>query len=222
MKLKKILTAVLSTACAAVLTLSLASCGHQSSSTADTSSKKEDSSQVQLDESKSFTIALYSEYAPGTCENFESLVKSGFFDGTVFHRVMKDFMAQGGGFDRSGQYKQASNINGEFSANGYTKNTLSHTRGVVSMARTSQNMNSASSQFFICYSDKDTFLDGQYAAFGKVISGMEVVDGFLNVGINPDETGEVSVPATPIVILKAEMTDDDSEGHHQAKFYVSY
>ena len=131
-------------------------------------------------------------------------------------------MAQGGGFTEKGTYKQASNINGEFAANGFTKNTLSHTRGVVSMARATD-MNSGSSQFFICYNGNHTAsLDGQYAAFGKVTNGMEVVDDFLKLGVTVDERGEASVPKSKIVILKAEMTDDDSEGHHQAKFYMSF
>lgn len=220
MKLKKLLTTVVSTMCAAVLALSMVSCGNEKSSS---SSKTESSSsKVEVDESKSFTIALYPEFAPETCENFEKLVKSGFYDGLIFHRVMEGFMAQGGGFTEKGTYKQASNINGEFAANGFTKNTLSHTRGVVSMARATD-MNSGSSQFFICYNGNHTAsLDGQYAAFGKVTNGMEVVDDFLKLGVTVDERGEASVPKSKIVILKAEMTDDDSEGHHQAKFYMSF
>lgn len=217
MRLKKLLTAAVSTVCAVVLVLSMVSCGNKKSS-----SSKAEASSVEVDESKSFTVALYPEYAPSTCENFENLVKSGFYDGLTFHRVVKGFMAQGGGFTEKGAYKQASNINGEFSANGFTKNTLSHTRGVVSMARAS-NMNSGSSQFFICYNgDHTDSLDGQYAGFGKVTSGMEVVDDFINVGLSVDNRGEVSVPNKKIVILKAEMIEDDSEGHHQAKFYMSF
>ena len=218
MKIKKLLTTIVSTMCAAVMTLSMVSCGHNSSSKKDTSSS---SSAVEVDESKSFTIALYPEYAPESCENFEKLVKNGFYDGLVFHRVMEGFMAQGGGYDKNGKRKTASNINGEFSANGFTKNTLNHKRGTVSMARAT-NMNSASSEFFIVYNDKHSYLDGQYAGFGQVTKGMEVIDDFLTVGFSYDARGEKSVPNKPIVILKAEMTDDDSEGHHQAKFYVQY
>ena len=121
-----------------------------------------------------FLITLYPDDAPITCENFESLVSEGFYNGIVFHRVMEDFMAQGGDPTGTGMGGSEKTIKGEFSSNG-VQNTLSHTRGVVSMAR-SGDPNSASSQFFICYSDADTFLDGNYAAFGKVIEGMEVVN----------------------------------------------
>lgn len=220
MKLKKILTCMVSTMCAAVLALSLVSCGNEKD-TSSSSKAEESSSKIELDESKSFTIALYPEYAPETCENFEKLVKTGFYDGLAFHRVMEDFMAQGGGMNSNGIYRESPTIKGEFAANGFTQNTLSHTRGVVSMAR-ADDMNSASSQFFICYSDKDTFLDGNYAAFGKVTNGMEVVDDFLKVGIQANMYGELSAPVTPIVILTAEMAEDDSEGHHQVKFYVQF
>ncbi len=220
MKLKKVLRTIASTACAAVLALSLVSCGHNSSSTSEAGSSSGAASSAG--ESRSFTIALYSEYAPKTCENFEKLVKDGFYDGLVFHRVMKDFMAQGGGFDENGKPKEAQTIKGEFAANGFTQNTISHKRGIVSMARTAQSMDSASSQFFICYADKDTFLDGQYAAFGKVTQGMDVVDDFLKIELKMTETGEQSVPASTIKITKAEMVEDDGKGHHQAKFYVTF
>lgn len=225
MKLKKILTCMVSTMCAAVMTLSLVSCGNAHTkkdvSSKASSSSKADSSDEKLDDSKSFVIALYPEYAPETCDNFEKLVSSGFYDGLIFHRVMEGFMAQGGGYDTNGKRKESSNINGEFSANGFTKNKLSHTRGAVSMARATP-MNSASAEFFICYSDEDTFLDGNYAAFGKVTKGMEVVDDFLKVGLSYDARGELSVPNKTILIVKAEMTDDDSEGHHQVKFYMDF
>lgn len=207
--------------CAAVMALSLVSCGNEKDSSSSSSKAEESSSSIEVDESKSFTIALYTEYAPATCENFEDLVKSGFYEGLAFHRVMEDFMAQGGGMDKDGIIRESPNIKGEFAANGFAQNTLSHTRGVVSMAR-ADDPNSATSQFFICYSDNDTFLDGNYAAFGKVTNGMEVVDDFLKVGVQKNMYGEQSAPVTPIVILKAEMIEDDGEGHHQAKFYVQF
>ena len=131
-----------------------------------------------------------------TCENFEKLVKEGFYDGTVFHRVIDNFMAQGGGFDLNGKQKQASTIKGEFSSNGFSKNTISHKRSVVSMARTGD-PDSASSQFFICYTDDCTFLDGNYAAFGKVVEGMEVVDEIAEC-----ETDYSDKPTTPQVMKK--------------------
>lgn len=109
-------------------------------------------------------------YAPKTVENFLALVEDGYYDGTTFHRVMKNFMIQGGSSDKE---DELDSIVGEFSSNGFN-NTLSHTRGVISMARTNE-PNSAASQFFICNADSP-HLDGQYAAFGYVVKGIEVVD----------------------------------------------
>ena len=134
---------------------------------------------VEMEKGGSFIIELMPEYAPKTVENFENLVKEGFYNGLTFHRVIDGFMAQGGDPLGNGMGGSDNNIPGEFSSNGFAQNTLSHTRGVISMAR-SMNPNSASSQFFICYDDA-SFLDGQYAAFGKVTEGMEVVDDFLTV-----------------------------------------
>lgn len=150
-----------------------------------------------------FIIELYPQYAPETCENFLSLVSEGFYDGLTFHRVIDDFMAQGGDPEGTGLGGSGKEIKGEFINNGFKQNTLSHTRGVVSMAR-SNDYNSASSQFFICYVDA-TYLDGDYAAFGKVVEGMDVVDGFLDVERGLDSSGYYSVPLTPIVIEKAEV-----------------
>lgn len=151
----------------------------------------------------SFIVELYPEYAPETVDNFIDLVSSGFYDGLTFHRVVEDFMAQGGDPEGTGFGGSDKSIKGEFSINGHTSNTLSHTRGVISMARSSD-FDSASSQFFICYGDA-TFLDGQYAAFGKVIEGMEVVDSFLEVERTIGSDGELSKPVEPIVIEKAEV-----------------
>lgn len=133
---------------------------------------------VTMENGQTFVIELCPEQAPITCENFLGLVKEGFYNGLTFHRVIEDFMAQGGDPEGTGCGGSGKNIKGEFAMNG-VMNTLSHTRGVISMAR-SQHPDSASSQFFICYDDA-SFLDGQYAAFGKVTEGMEVVDDFLNV-----------------------------------------
>ncbi len=151
----------------------------------------------------SFVMELYPEYAPQTVENFVELVSEGFYDGLTFHRVVEDFMAQGGDPEGTGMGGSSKKIKGEFSINGFEQNILSHTRGVVSMARSSS-YNSASSQFFICYSDA-TFLDGQYAAFGMVIQGMEVVDSFLEVERTMGSDGALSKPVEPIVIEKAEV-----------------
>ena len=116
---------------------------------------------------------LYPEIAPNTVNNFISLVKRGFYDGLIFHRVISGFMIQGGCPDGTGMGGPGWNIKGEFAANG-VKNDLKHTRGVLSMAR-AMNPNSAGSQFFIMHEDAP-HLDGQYAAFVKVVEGMDVVN----------------------------------------------
>ena len=123
---------------------------------------------------------LYPDVAPITVENFKKLVNDKFYDGLIFHRIIKDFMIQTGDPLGTGIGGSDETIKGEFSENG-VENNLSHTRGVLSMARrgddpeTEETMNSASSQFFIVHKDS-TYLDGKYAAFGKVINGMSVVD----------------------------------------------
>ena len=116
---------------------------------------------------------LYPDVAPITVENFVKLVNENFFDGLIFHRVIRGFMIQGGGYDANGNHKDAESIKGEFTSNGVT-NDLKHTRGVLSMART-MFPNSASSQFFIMHEDAP-HLDGQYAAFGMVTDGLDAVD----------------------------------------------
>ena len=151
-----------------------------------------------------FIIELYPEYAPKTCENFVKLVEEGYYDGLTFHRVIPGFMAQGGDPTLSGRKDTAEEIYGEFYINGHIKNTISHQRGVISMARTND-FNSASSQFFICYDDCGYSLDGAYAAFGLVTEGMDVVDGFLDIERKLGYDGDISEPVTPIVIATAEV-----------------
>ena len=124
------------------------------------------------------TFELYPEIAPETVKNFISLANSGFYDGLLFHRVVPGFMIQGGDPNGNGTGGPGYAIQGEFAANGF-ENDLSHTRGTVSMGRKSTPYDSAGSQFFIVHEDKPS-LDGQYAAFGRVISGMEVVDAIAN------------------------------------------
>lgn len=122
---------------------------------------------------------LYPEIAPETVKNFLSLIEKKFFDGLIFHRVIEGFMIQGGGYDQYGKHHDAPSIRGEFASNGFRTNTLKHTRGVLSMART-RIPDSASSQFFIMH-ENAPHLDGQYAGFGKVIDGIEVVDKIAGV-----------------------------------------
>lgn len=146
-------------------------------------------------------LELIPEYAPATVENFLSLVKTGFYDGLTFHRVIEGFMIQGGDPKGDGTGGSDKNIYGEFSANGFKQNVLKHSRGVVSMAR-SGHPDSASSQFFIVHQDSP-HLDGGYAAFGKVISGMEVVDKIAAV-----ETDENDKPVTPVVIESIKIIEE--------------
>ena len=123
------------------------------------------------------TAELYPDIAPATVENFVSLAKKNFYDGVIFHRVIPGFMIQGGDPDGTGMGGPGYSIKGEFTSNGF-ENNLKHERGVLSMARTS-NPNSAGSQFFIMVKSAP-YLDGQYASFGKVLTGMEVVDEIVN------------------------------------------
>ena len=151
------------------------------------------------------TAELYPDKAPNTVKNFLSLIEKDFFSGMIFHRVIRGFMIQGGGFDESFKQKKADAIKGEFIANGFIQNDLRHTRGVLSMARTSD-PDSASSQFFIMHKDSP-HLDAQYAGFGKVIEGLEIIDLIANV-----KTGRLGwyddVPKTPVVIEKIEVVEE--------------
>ena len=128
---------------------------------------------IQMEDGAEIIIQLYPNIAPNTVHNFISLSKTGFYDGLIFHRVIAGFMIQGGDPSGTGQGGPGYGIKGEFSANGFT-NEMKHSRGVISMAR-SIDHDSAGSQFFITHQDAP-HLDGQYAAFGKVVSGMEVID----------------------------------------------
>lgn len=141
---------------------------------------------VKLETTKGIILAeLYPDVAPITVENFQNLVNEKFYDGLIFHRVIKDFMIQGGDPEGTGLGGSSKTIKGEFKNNG-VNNDLSHTRGVISMARNSISMDSASSQFFIVQKDS-TYLDGDYAAFGKVIAGMDVVDKIASVNVDSND-----------------------------------
>lgn len=129
--------------------------------------------EIEMTTGEVMKAELYPEIAPKTVENFVKLIQEHFFDGLIFHRVIRGFMIQGGGYDAQMQHKETPSIVGEFNQNGFN-NPLKHTPGVLSMARTMM-PNSASSQFFIMH-HAAPHLDGAYAAFGKVIEGMEVVD----------------------------------------------
>jgi len=177
------------------------SCGKSGSKVGGADNSDNPQVQVEMEDGSTFVIELYPEYAPKTVENFLKLVNSGFYDGLTFHRIVDGFMAQGGGYDADGVEKKADTITGEFANNGFTQNTLKHTTGVISMARIGGQNDSASSEFFIMLGD-NSFLDGDYAAFGKVIEGMDVVTNFQKVERTMNSMGEVATPVTPVVIKK--------------------
>ena len=137
--------------------------------------------EIVMENDDSIKLELYKDTAPITVENFVKLANEKFYDGLIFHRVIAGFMIQGGDPNGIGTGGPGYQIKGEFALNG-VKNDISHLRGVISMAR-SMNFDSAGSQFFICHADS-TFLDGQYAAFGKVTEGIEVVDSIAEVPTN--------------------------------------
>ncbi len=138
--------------------------------------------ELEMEDGGKIVMELYADIAPITVTNFVKLVQEKFYDGLTFHRVVEGFMIQTGDPKADGTGGSDEKIFGEFAVNGF-ENNLSHTRGVISMARRGNPYyDSASSQFFICHGDS-TFLDGQYAAFGRVISGMDVVDRIASVPV---------------------------------------
>ena len=136
---------------------------------------------IEMENGDKMVAELYPHIAPNTVNNFISLVKDGYYDGIIFHRVIKGFMIQGGCPNGNGMGGPGYSIAGEFSSNGFTNN-LKPEKGVLSMARTMQ-PNSAGSQFFIMHA-RATHLDGEYAAFGRVIEGLDVVDKIASVRVN--------------------------------------
>ena len=139
---------------------------------------------IEMENGDIMKAELYPEIAPNTVNNFISLVKKGFYDGIIFHRVIFGFMLQGGDPEGTGMGGPGYSIRGEFTGNGF-KNDLKHTPGVLSMARTMQ-PNSAGSQFFIMHKNA-SHLDGQYAAFGKVIEGLDIVDKIADVDVDGND-----------------------------------
>lgn len=134
---------------------------------------------IEMEDGSIILVVLSNADTPITIKNFKKLVSEGFYDGIIFHRVIENFMIQGGDPTGTGYNGSDEEIKGEFSSNG-VKNSLSHTRGVISMARNGYDMDSASSQFFIVHADS-TYLDGDYASFGKVFAGMDAVDKIATV-----------------------------------------
>lgn len=152
--------------------------------------------EINIENYGAITAELYGGIAPITVENFMKLTDEGFYDGLTFHRIISGFMIQGGDPLGNGMGGSDKNIKGEFMMNG-VENNISHTRGVLSMAR-SQMYDSASSQFFIMHADSD-YLDGQYAAFGRVISGIEVVDAICASTPVTDGNGSVAAENQPVI-----------------------
>ena len=190
-----------------MLCLGLAGCNNQEENQVNNQTEKQPQEehpkvQIEMEDGGKIVLELYPEYAPGTVENFVNLVKEGFYDGLTFHRVISGFMIQGGDPEGTGMGGSDKEIKGEFSANGFDKNTLKHERGVISMAR-SQDMDSASSQFFIVHKTSP-HLDGQYAAFGKVIEGMDEVDKIASV-----ETDSSDKPLEPVVMKKVTLVEGE-------------
>jgi peptidyl-prolyl cis-trans isomerase B (cyclophilin B) len=153
---------------------------------------------IEMDNGHTIKVELYPQVAPNTVNNFISLVKKGFYDGLIFHRVIPGFMIQGGDPQGTGTGGPGYSIKGEFTNNGF-KNDLKHTRGVISMAR-AQSPDSAGSQFFIMAADYPS-LDGDYTAFGKVTEGLDTVDEIVNQKIDPKDP-EQSRPEKPMAMKK--------------------
>lgn len=192
---------------AVLLILSLAGCGKTSVVGITTTSKapaaNEESqgvgthhAEIDIQDYGTITVELDGDIAPITVQNFMDLANDGFYDGLTFHRIIAGFMMQGGDPNGNGTGGSENTIKGEFSANG-VENSLSHTRGAISMAR-SQAYDSASSQFFICHADS-TFLDGQYACFGYVTDGMDVVDAVCEAAQPTDDNGTIPADQQPVI-----------------------
>ena len=153
---------------------------------------------IEMENGGKIELELYPDVAPKTVANFTKLVSEGFYDGLIFHRVIPGFMIQGGDPQGNGMGGAKNKIVGEFKSNGFN-NTLKHTRGVISMAR-SYDPNSASSQFFIMHADAP-HLDGQYAAFGKVVSGMEVVDEIASIPTDYSDRPKIAMRMKKVYIV---------------------
>ena len=198
---------LLSICLAALLVLSLAGCGKTSVVGITTTSKAPAANEetqgvgthhaeIEIQDYGTITVELDGDAAPITVQNFMDLANAGFYDGLTFHRIISGFMMQGGDPNGNGTGGSENTIKGEFSANG-VENPLSHTRGAISMAR-AQAPDSASSQFFICHADS-TFLDGQYACFGYVTDGMDVVDAVCEAAQPTDDNGTIPADQQPVI-----------------------
>ena len=207
--MKKKIVSVLLALCAVVALAGFAACSKESVSKTEAGGSSGTSGgesgetimvQIEMENGGIINLELYPDKAPITVDNFVSLVNDGFYNGLIFHRVIKGFMIQGGDPEGTGSGGSGKTIKGEFAANG-VPNDISHVRGVISMARRSKPLDSASSQFFIVQEDS-TYLDGQYAAFGRVTEGMDVVDEIASV-----ETDRNDKPLEDVVIKSIRIID---------------
>ena len=153
---------------------------------------------IEMENGNKIRLELDAKAAPITTENFLFLVKEGFYDGLIFHRVIPGFMIQGGDPLGNGMGGSEKRIKGEFAANGHP-NPIKHTRGVISMARTMM-PNSASSQFFIMHADAP-HLDGSYAAFGKVTKGIEAVDNIASVPCDYNDRPKIAMRMKKVTLI---------------------
>lgn len=179
--------------------LFLCSCGKKESTNDKESNKTAGlhHAEITVKDYGTIKLELDGDAAPITVQNFIELAKSGFYDGLTFHRIIAGFMAQGGDPNGNSSGGSGKTIKGEFSANG-VENNISHTRGTISMGRNSFDFDSASSQFFICHADSP-FLDGQYASFGHVTDGMDVVDKICADAKPIDDNGTIPADEQPII-----------------------
>ena len=206
----KAMKKIISISLALIMVIFLASCSSSTSDDTSTETSVSESGenivkiQMTVKDFGTIDLELYPDTAPITVANFVKLANEGFYDGLTFHRIVQDFMIQGGDPEGNGTGGSDETIKGEFSENGI-ENDISHVRGVISMARSSA-YDSASSQFFIVTEDS-TFLDGQYAAFGKVTDGMDVVDAIAAVDVEYGSSGEQSSPVDPPVIESVTVVD---------------
>ncbi|MCD7827433.1 MAG: peptidylprolyl isomerase [Clostridiales bacterium] len=202
--MKKIISLIL----AVIMVFALVSFSACSSDTDDGSNSSEDSSEWHGEEDNpiativvkdygTITVELYYDEAPNTVKNFISLANSGFYDGLTFHRVIEGFMIQGGDPNGDGTGGPGYSIQGEFSSNGI-ENNVEHVRGTISMGRTND-YDSAGSQFFICQEDY-SYGDGNYAAFGMVTDGIEVVDAIAEVDTDSNDKPEENIVIESITV----------------------
>lgn len=183
--------------CAITLCIAFVGCGEKDSTDNTELLSGKHHAEITVKDMGVIKLELDADAAPITVTNFVNLAKDGFYDGLTFHRVINGFMIQGGDPEGNGTGGSGKDIKGEFSANNGYNNPILHTRGVISMAR-STDPDSASSQFFIMHADA-THLDGQYAAFGKVTEGMDIVDKIATETPVIDSNGTVPAGYKPII-----------------------